>query len=457
MHHASFNSRILFAAMVAAGCLGAPTAALAEDNDSVVPGKDNVDPVKDRIINFKDIPTLIKNPTFVTLKYRKADVREILTLVAKQGGMNLILDPSVEGQFSIDVRAVPLDEFFGLVLRMNGLSARRIGTSLLIAKEAALKEKIDVTQSAAFRLNNASAAETITLLEKVVGKDAKMTADARTNSILVVGTGEDLAKIKSAIAAVDIQTPQVVIEVKLLEVSTAAARRLSGEFGFGGSKFGVSNNVNDPGTTANGGATAGIPSSGSGTTITFSPMGNFTSNLTARVNALVQNNEATVLANPRVATQDNVEANIKIVNKVPVIQVNFAGGNGGPAIAAESVDFREIGESLTIKPRIDTAGFVTMDLEPKISVRGKDVIVNDNPVPEINERSLKTKMRVRDGEAVVIGGLIRRSNTKSVAKMPILGDIPLIGFMFRQEVTDFAENEIIIIVTPHITTEKSKL
>lgn len=420
-------------------------------------GNERNDAIKDQLINFKDIPALIKNPTFMTLKFDNAEVKEVLRLIAQRGGMNLILDQSVAGRFTMDVRAVPLDEFFGIVLRTNGLAARRVGTSLLIAKEEVLRQKIDASQAATFRLNNANAQQTLAILSTVVGAPAgggpapKMVADARTNSIVVSGTGEDLTKIRNAIRAIDIPAPQVVIEVKLVEVARSAIKRLGGEFGFAGSKFGVSNNVSDPSSTSNGQPQAGNPSSGSGgTSITFSSLGNVTSNLNARINALVQRGEAQVLANPRIATQDSVQAEIAIVNKFPVVQVNFQGGSGGTALASESVSFQDIGERLTITPRIDTNGFVTMDIQPTISVRGKDVIVNRNPVPEVNERRLRTTMRVADGETVVIGGLIRRNTNNTVAKMPLLGDIPLIGFMFRQEATSNDETEVIIMVTPHI-------
>lgn len=433
-------------AAVAAASVCSPSVALAADK------VEKNDVIRDQVINFKDIPAMIKNPQFVTLKYDKADVREVLRDIAKSGGMNLILDDSVAGRVTIDVRAVSLDEFFSLVMRMNSLAARRVGTSLLIAKEAQLKEKIDTTQAVTLRLNNAVAEEVIKLLEKIVDpKDTKMVADPRTNSLLVTGNGEDIAKVRNAVKAIDVPAPQVVIEVKLVEMSTNAARQLGGEFGFGGSKFGVSNNVGDPNNiTGTGSPSGGVPASGGGTAITFSAMGNITSNLNARITALVRNNQAKVLANPRIATQDSQEATIKIVNKIPVVQTNFQGGAGGAAIATENVEFKDIGETLKIKPRVDYNGFVTMDIEPVISVRGKDVIVNRNTVPEINERSLKTKMRVADGETVVIGGLIRRNTNESTTKMPILGDIPIIGFMFKTNITSFEESEVLIMVTPHI-------
>ena len=448
---------LLAASVLLAGQAAGP--AFAQDStgyytNTAKGGYERNDAIKDQLINFKDIPALIKNPTFVTLKFDNADVREVLRLIAQRGGMNLILDQTVQGRFTIDVRAVPLDEFFGIVLRTNGLAARRVGTSLLIADEATLRTRIDATQAATFRLNNARAAQAIGLLQGVIAGGAgaaastlRLIADPRTNSVLVSGTGEDMVKVRNAIRAIDIPAPQVVIEVKLVEVSRSAIKRLGGEFGFGGSKFGLSNNFGT-GTT-NGQPSAGIPASGSGTSITFSSLGNVTSNLNARINALVTRGEAQVLANPRIATQDSVTATIAIVNRFPVITVNFAGG-AGQQIATESVSFQDVGETLTITPRIDTSGFVTMDIAPVISVRGKDVIVNQNPVPEINERRLNTTMRVADGETVVIGGLIRRNVNNSVTKMPLLGDIPLIGFMFRQEASSNDETEVIIMVTPHI-------
>lgn len=409
--------------------------------------------IKDQMINFKDIPSLIKNPTFVTLKYDNADIREVLRLIALRGGMNLILDDSVSGRFTIDVRAVPLDEFFGIVLRTNGLAARRVGTSLLIAKEAQLREKIDATQAATFRLNNADAKTVSGILAKVVDKSVQLISDDRTNSLLVVGTGEDLTKVKNAIRALDVPAPQVVIEVKLVEIETSAIRDVGGQLGFGGSKFGVSSNVADPSVVSNGAPTAGNPS-GPGAQIYFAALGNFTSNLNARINASIKTGEARVLANPRIATQDSQKATLKIVNKVPVIKTQFAGGQGGnAAVATESVDFQDIGEQLDITPRIDTNGFVTMELEPRISVRGKDVIVSGNPVPEINERYLKTKLRVADGDSVVIGGLVRRNINRAISKFPVLGDLPVVGFMFRQETTSSDETEVIVEVTPHIETE----
>lgn len=420
--------------------------------------------IRDQVINFRDIPALIKNPTFVTLRYNDANVREVLRLIAQRGGMNLILDDSVTGRFTIDVRAVPLDEFFALVLRTNGLAARRVGTSLLIAKEEQLRARIDATQAATFRLNNADAKKVVEILTKMLGSsggggggggqggnDLKLLVDERTNSILAVGTAEDLARIRNTIRAVDVPAPQVSIEVKLLEVSSSQLRQLEGQLGFGGSKFGFANGVGDARILSNGNPVAGVPASAGGTSVTFSSLGNVTANLNARMNALVRLGYARVMANPRITTQDNQEATLTIVNKVPVLRTSFQSGNGA-AVATESVNFESIGEILKLTPRIDTNGFVTMEIEPTMSVRGNDVIVNQNRVPEINERHVKTKVRVADGTTITLGGLIRRNRSVTVSKMPLLGDLPLLGVMFRNESTTEADTDVVILVTPHITT-----
>ena len=383
-----------------------------------------------------------------------ADVREVLRTIARLGGMNMVLHDSVSGRFTFEAKAMPLEELLGLVITINGLQAKRLGTSLVIAKDdQKFGEAVTELEIGSFRMNNALAAEVLaTLTPMVDAKTTKISADKRTNTIVVYGPSAEIIKVRNAVRALDVNTPQVIIDVKLVEFSTTVARRLGAEFGFGGSKFGVANNVGDLTATAGNNPTAGVPVSGAGaSSITFSSMGNITSNLNARINALVQDGNARVLANPRVAAMDNVEAEIRLVNKFPVVQVNV---NGSQGAVTESVEFRDIGETLKITPRIDTAGFVTMKLAPTISVRGKDVIVNGNPVPEINERRVDTTLRVADGEAVVIGGLIRRNTNKTINKMPILGDLPVVGFLFRNETTDTIETEVVIMVTPRIASEK---
>ncbi|MEB3298611.1 MAG: secretin N-terminal domain-containing protein [Candidatus Sericytochromatia bacterium] len=402
---------------------------------------------------------LIQNPTLVTLNLANVDVRQILETMGRKGGMNLLIDDSVQGKVTISLKAVPLEEALNLVMKMQDLEARRVGSTLLIATRAVFsKKKFTGMQTVLFRIDNSKVTDLEPKIkqalamgdEKAGNETIRILSDERTNSLIMTASEDTLDRAKALIQALDIPTPQVLIEVRMIEVSTRVSEQLGLNYGFGGSKFGAGFNNSNPNTTAGGvGNQAGNPATSSGgTALTFNALGNFTANFNARLDAAIQNNNATVLANPRVAAQDNKKATIQIVNKFPVTNVTIT-PNG---FATTQVTFQEAGQILNITPRIDTKGFVTLELAPEISAKTGDVIVNGNAVPIIDSRKVETTMRVKDGESIVIGGLKRTDVTKSVVKVPLLGDIPLLGRFFQTTVDSKSESEIIIVVTPKITT-----
>ncbi|MNY17239.1 Type IV pilus biogenesis and competence protein PilQ precursor [compost metagenome] len=237
----------------------------------------------------------------------------------------------------------------------------------------------------------------------------------------------------------------------MIEVSERGSRELGLSYGFGGSKFGVGFNNPDPNATAGGqGNQAGNPGT-SGSAITFQALGNYTANFNARLNAMIEDSMATVIANPKVTTQDSKKATIKIVNKHPVLTTTVQ--PNGPA--QTSVSFQDVGQTLNITPRVDTQGYVTLELSPEISAKSGGVNVNGNEVPIIDSRSVDTTMRVKDGESIIIGGLSRVDEGTTVNKLPILGDLPLIGNFFRHNKTSKFKNEIILLVTPKVQTKFS--
>jgi len=261
---------------------------------------------------------------------------------------------------------------------------------------------------------------------------------------------ENAIKLK---ALLDVPTPQVEIEVRMIEVSEDGEKDLGINYGFGGAKFGAGFNNSQPDVTAGGqGQQAGNPStSDGGISLTYSALGNFTANFNARLNALIRESKATVIANPKVIAQDSKAATIAIVNKHPVIQTTTT--TTGTTTSVQTID---VGQNVTITPRIDTSGWVTLEVHPDISVESGTVNLNGNPVPIVNSRSVTTTMRVRDNEDIVIGGLKRGSSQTSIFKVPFLGDLPLVGAAFRTTSTASQRSSILIIVTPHIQTRLQK-
>lgn len=442
------NSR-LFRGLLALSLLGMSQAAWAADPSTVT------DPAlsTDRIIAPKGKPKLLKNPTFISIKMNNTDVRAVLEVMAQKAGMNLLFDDSVQGKVTINLRATPLDEALSLVMKMTNLTYKRVGSSLMVGSVEALKKKGFVAdETRALRVNNTTPDDAIAKIQALMGSvDVKLEADKRTNSIYVAGSEDSIARVRGILEAIDVPTPQVMIEVKLVEISSSKVDQLGVNYGFGGGKIGAGFNNTNNDTASSGQAQSGNPATGGGSSLTFSAMGNFTANFNARLDALILDNSATVLANPRVFAQDSQKASIKIVNKHPVVKTTTTQTG-----TSQDVQFENVGQTLDITPRIDSKGFVTLELKPEISARTQDVIVNGNPVPVIDSRTVETKVRVANDESVVIGGLKRRDETNSIGKVPLLGDLPLLGSLFRYQTKNRADSEIIIVVTPHIQTKLSE-
>ena len=440
-----------------------------------MPGDDTYRPVMDQTTTSSKIK-LIANPTLISLNLDNTDVRTILETMAKKGGLSVIIDDSVKGSVRLSLKAIPLDEALYTILKLKNLSYRKMGQTLLIASEESFRSKgFSGNTTALLRFDNAKAEEVEPILKQMLtgdqggagaqggapggapgsaGGDAggpRIVVDKRTNAILVTGSEEIIDQAKQLKALLDVQTPQVSIEVKMIEISERGQRELGMTYGFGGSKFGAGFNNPDPNATAGGQGNQAGNAGTNGAAITFQALGNYTANFNARLSAAIQDSLATVIANPKVTTQDSKKATIKIVNKHPVLTTTVQ--PNGPA--QTSVSFVDVGQTLDITPRVDTQGYVTLELSPDISARSGGVTVNGNEVPIIDSRSISTTMRVKDGESIIIGGLSRVDESSTVNKLPILGDIPLIGNFFRHTTTVKIKNEIILLVTPKVQTKFS--
>ncbi|MBC7543464.1 MAG: hypothetical protein H7338_12105 [Candidatus Sericytochromatia bacterium] len=401
------------------------------------------------------LPSLdLREDPLVTIILDDAKVGDVIKVLTKQAGLHLIADtPKLDKTLGhIDLRNVPLSQSFTFIMRMSGLVGRRISDTLYVTDEETLKARgLNDPLVKTFRLANGKVNDVAATLKQILKPDTKVILVVRTNSVLVIGSKEEVTLAEQIVPTLDKALAQVMIDVKLIGVAKTLGQQLGVSYGFGQGKVGASFGNPQAGDNA-----AGNPGAAEGEmSVSFNALGDFTANFNARLNALVRENKAKILTNPRVAAQDNVKAQITIADQVPIISTNFAntGGSGG-VVATQSITWQPIGELLEITPHIDPAGgFVTLELKPEISSRGRDIIINGNPVPEIQRRLVNTTMRVRDGEAIVIGGLTRRNSTDARSRIPFLGDLPFLGNLFSNRSQTEDETELMIIVTPHITTE----
>lgn len=396
-----------------------------------------------------------ENDTNVNINLSNAAVGDVLKALADQVGYNLIVNTETKTVDDviprIEFNNIKVSEAMSFILRMKSLTVRKINKTLFISDQAQMiKSGIDDSLIKTYKITNVKPSEAVTKINEFYTesqKPPKLIPDDPTNTLSAIARPTEVEFLESVINIVDTPVPQVMIEIKLIELSEDSAKVLGFSYGFGQKQFGVGFNNQASGSTSASGA---APITSSGLTLSFDALRNFTANFNAQINILAANGKAKILSNPRIATQNGKAATFQSTESAPVIQTSATAVG-----TTQSVSSINIGETVNVTPTLvdPGTGFVTLDLSPSISSRGKDVIVNGNPVPETLVRSIKTIMKVRSGESIVIGGLKRKNNTTSSNKIPILGDIPFIGSLFGTNSWADSETEIIIMVTPYILDE----
>lgn len=410
------------------------------------------------VSNQTGIQPLIKFETdpLVNINLSNAMVSDVLKALTDQVGYNMIISTGSKKAESVIPRIeftnIRLSEALSFILRTNKLSVRKLGKTLFIVDEEQMAS-FGVNDSVVknYKISNVKPTEAISKIAEFYTAPAtppKLIANDLTNTVSAVVRPTEVDYLDSIVRIVDTAVPQVMIEIKLIELSEQASKNLGMSYSFGQRQFGgafnntgVVNSVITPGATT--------VSSGS-LALSFESLRNFTSNFNAQLNALVLNSKAKILSSPRIATQNGKAATFQSTETVPIVKSTQTAAG-----LTQTVEQLPIGENIAVTPTLvdPVTGFVTLDLTPSISTRGKDVIVNGNPVPETLTRAVKTTMKVKSGEAIVIGGLKRKNNTNASNRIPLLGDIPIIGALFGANSWADSETELIIMVTPYILDE----
>jgi len=282
---------------------------------------------------------------------------------------------------------------------------------------------------------------------RAIEGQADVQADAATNSLVIRTSPRNLDAIRSIIQNLDRPRPQVLIKVLIAEVTLDKDTRYGVE-GFWENKFRINGDLH----TQKYGTDFNLPTQGLAALITGDEM-------SAALNAFSEDGKLKVLATPRVLVLDNQTANVNVGKEVPRITnstINDATGN-----IQNTVQYESIGIMLDVTPHINFDGLVTMDVHPEISdiaPASESVILSPGVLsPTFNVNSADTTVAVRTGQTVVIGGLIRESETDTVTKVPILGDIPLIGFFFSNTIKERVQRELMIFLTPIVAFTAAQL
>ncbi len=389
----------------------------------------------------------------ITLDAEDAPLASVLKSLAEKGDLNIITGTGVAaGRLTVHMKDVPLDQAVNLVVRAAGLAYERIGNSILVAQPGALKEETGLS-SYVVDLKYADAADVKDALKSI---SADVQVDKGGNRLVVVTSPRVISQIEEIVRVMDVPAKQVTLEARVVEVSTSALKKLGVDWDL----------LNRQGFVI----IEGRPS-GQATRDGFPDSVNYFSGTPGRfdllkgrdfwrqgyawrtaLDLLVHDGNARVLANPKIATLNGREASILIGQRIPytVTGTVFAGGGAAPV---QTVQKEEVGVKLKITPLINPDGYITTQITPEVSSVTEYRGVN-NDLPVVSTRQATTTVRLKDGNSVIIGGLLSEQKSDQVTKLPLLGDLPGLGFLFQHKQTSLDKTDLVIEVTPHIMPEQ---
>lgn len=395
----------------------------------------------------------------LTLDFQNIAVREALNVIADFTNLNVVISDTVTGNLTLRLKDVPWDQALDIILQSRGLDMRKNGNVIQVAPrdELAAKEKIDLTarqeiteleaiRTETFKLNYIKAEAVVKLLtddkQKLLSKRGSAIPDERTNLLFVQDVPSKLEEVRLIIAKVDIPVRQVMIEARVVEATDG----FSSTLGIGNTQYTPKGGVGGPVITA-GVAGATNPLSGTITAL-FSKAGTPVLNL--QLQALEVDNKGKIISSPRVVTADKTEAFIETGIEVPYLQMSSSG--------AATIAFKKAVLNLTVKPQITPDDNVIMDVKVnKDSVGTLFITQGNGSVPTINTNKVNTQVLVENGGTVVIGGVYSQVAAEDTNKVPLLGDIPVIGYLFKTTVKSDKKSELLVFITPKIMKDTVNL
>jgi type IV pilus assembly protein PilQ len=429
----------------------------------------------------------------LTLNFQDIETRAVLQLLADASGQNIVVSDSVTGNVTLRLQNVPWDQALDIVLRTKGLDKRRQDNVIIVAPQAELasREKAelaarkDVQELAPLRseylqVNYAKAQDMAALIKtqtnSLLSTRGSVAVDDRTNTLLLQDTADRLADVRRLVATLDIPVRQVLIEARIVIVNNDFERDLGARFGFtNNQKNGSTGLVTTTGTAAGtdqaiGSAITNVNSTGSiypisiptGSTASnrynvnlpvTSPAGTFALGILGNnfivdleLSAAQAETQANIISSPRVITANQKEATIEQGVEIPYQQSASSG--------ATTIQFKKAVLSLKVKPQITPDNRIILDLDVKDDAVGTVVVTSGGVnVPSIDTREITTQVLVNDGQTVVLGGILSTTQREDDTKVPYLGDIPVLGHLFKNTIHKDDKDELMIFITPKIVRE----
>ncbi|MCL6584486.1 MAG: type IV pilus secretin PilQ [bacterium] len=412
----------------------------------------------------------------ISLDFQDADIRSVLRIIGEVSNHNMVIDPDVKGRVTVTIQnPVPWDQALDIILKTNQLAMRMEGNIIRIETQRTFQQEEDAAVKAIqakqmaeqaqknsrplkTEIISVNYAQASKLKEQIspmltdpkgLQEPSSIIVDERTNSLIIKDLPENLAKIKEVLAKLDRETPQVMIETRIVETNKSYLKELGIRWGGG---YGRQTNYRFPRTIDISGIRGGtyavnLPNKGDvfgGVGLNLGHINNLIQ-LNIELESMESQGKGRIISNPRIATLDNEKAEIKSGSQIPYPSVDKEGN--------PSTNFVDAVIRLGVTPHITPNDYITLEIEADKSEPNWAQTVNG--VPAITTRTATTKLIVKDGDTTVIGGLYQRTQQQNEQKVPWFANIPGLGWLFRSQGAVEKYDELLIFITPRIVKKNS--
>ena len=436
----------------------------------------------------------------LTLNFQDIETRAVLQLLAETSGKNIVVSDTVQGNVTLRLRNVPWDQALDIVMTTKGLAMRQNGNVIIVApaEEIAARETADLEAKQAIneleplfseflQINYAKAGDLAALISgdsdnSMLSERGSIAVDDRTGTLLISDTAERLQNVRRMVRMLDVPIKQVLIESRIVVVNDNFSRDLGVRLGVTAADWNGSNttlltsatgagtdtmvgsaiaNISDPANLTGSPFPITVPSLGNRYNVNV-PIENAAGRFSLAVlgtdylvdlelTALEAEGRGEIVSTPRVITANQKEARIEQGVEIPYQQSASSG--------ATTIQFKKAVLSLVVTPQITPDNNVIMDLKVHKDSVGEIISTGGlgGTVPSIDTRSIETQVLVADGQTVVLGGIYETERRETVLKVPLLGDIPVLGYLFKSTKFSNSKAELLIFVTPRILEEGSTI
>ncbi|MBI5416090.1 MAG: type IV pilus secretin PilQ [Candidatus Omnitrophica bacterium] len=400
----------------------------------------------------------------VSLDFRDADIANVLKILSYKSGVNIVVGPEVTGLVTIQLNDVPWKQALEVILETYGYAYEQKGNIITVTTVENLKQRREnaivlaeqePVETRTFTLNFGRASEIIASIEKMRSERGSINFDERTNTLIITDIAKRLDLMEGVIQKLDRTTPQVLIEAKILETGFDDKDNLGIDWVTKVTLGGAERPTTFPFTSSSSNKYARDSFVGTETTkgsanteFTYGTL-NFTQ-LQVVFEMLKQKTDTNILSNPRIVTLDNQAAQIMVGTQYPIPQYTY--NEQQATLQVSGWEYKDIGIIFDVTPHVNNAGFVTLDVQPKITAIVGTVVVENTSLPQLSNESTKTRVMIKDGETLVIAGLVKSQLSDTKKKVPLLGDVPVLGLIFQKSEKTNAKTDLMIFITPHVIT-----